>query len=310
MKILITGGAGFIGSHLAERLLKKENDVFIIDNFTTGKKENIPKNSNFIEGDISNINTCTTIFKEFEPDVVVHAAASYKDPNNWYTDTMTNVIGTVNIVKESLKCKVKRFIYFQTSLCYGLRPIEQPITLQHPINPTNSYSITKTAAERYISLSDLNFVSFRLANIYGPRNLSGPPPTFYSNLKKGKPCFVANTRRDFVFINDLLNIVEKAVNGIGNGFYHISTGRDYSIKEIYDAVANSLNLDIKAKEIERNSDDVFSILLDPTRTIKDFGILPDYSLEKGIEQAVEWYEQTEIKETYTHLRGFKNQNNI
>jgi len=306
MKILITGGAGFIGSNLADYLLNKGNDIFIIDNLATGKIKNIPKESIFIKGDISNDAICLKAFKEIKPDVVIHAAASYKDPNNWYEDTKTNILGTINIIKESLDFKIKRLIYFQTSLCYGLNPIEQPITLNHPLNPTNSYSITKTAAERYIKLSNIDFVSFRLANVYGPRNLSGPPPTFYHRLSKEKQCFVVNTRRDFVFINDLINIVEKAINGVGNGFYHISTGKDYSIKEIYTAIADAMNLNIKAKEIEKNSDDVFSILLDPTKTLKDFNIIPNYPLKEGIKQAVNWYKENEIMETYTHLKGFKN----
>jgi len=304
MKVLITGGAGFIGSHLADRLLARGDEVFIIDNFATGRKSNIPAGADFTEGSIACSKVLPGLFERVKPDVVVHAAASYKDPDDWYMDSVVNTVGSAMVTKECLKHNVKRLIYFQTSLCYGKYPVEQPITLNHPIKPTNSYSISKTAAEQYIELSGMDFVSFRLANAYGPRNISGPPPTFYSRLSQGKGCFVVNTRRDFIFVSDLIDIVEKAVDGVGSEFYHVSTGKDYSIKEIYDAVASAMNLDIAAEERERMPDDVASILLDPSRTLKDFGMIPTYSLEKGIAKAVEWYETHDIGETYTHLKGF------
>ncbi len=111
---------------------------------------------------------------------------------------------------------VKRLIYFQTALCYGLRPLEQPITLAHPILPEgSSYAISKTAGEHYIQLSGLDYISFRLANAYGPRNLSGPLPTFYHRLTTEQPCFVMDTRRDFIFVDDLVQVVLLALDGQG-----------------------------------------------------------------------------------------------
>ena len=119
------------------------------------------------------------LFCEFEPDVVVHTAASYKDPNDWYNDSLTNCVGGSNVVRASIENGVKRFIYFQTSLCYGLKPIEQPITLNHPKFPAStSYAITKTANEDFLEISGLDFVTFRLANVIGPRNVAGPLPIF------------------------------------------------------------------------------------------------------------------------------------
>jgi nucleoside-diphosphate-sugar epimerase len=140
--------------------------------------------------------------------VVVHAAAAYKDPGDWQEDVASNVVGTVNVVKASERAGVGRLVYFQTALCYGLHPVEQPITLSHPVRPEgSSYAISKTAGEDYIGLSALDFISFRLANAYGPRNLSGPLPTFYHRLTSNKPCFVMDTRRDFIFVDDLVDCV-------------------------------------------------------------------------------------------------------
>ena len=112
MKVLITGGAGFIGSHLSDKLIKTGNKVLVIDNFSTGKKENLTpdKNLKVIEGSISDKELVDKAFDNFKPEYVIHAAASYKDPDNWTEDSMTNVIGTINVVKASKKLGIKRLI--------------------------------------------------------------------------------------------------------------------------------------------------------------------------------------------------------
>ena len=201
MKVFITGGSGFIGSHLTNRLLNENHSVVVIDNYETGRRDNLEQHENLeiIEGTISDRELVFKIFEKNNFDIVIHTAASYKNPDNWYEDSLSNVLGTANIVQGSKKYGVNRIIYFQTALCYGTKPLENPITLSHPILPEgSSYSISKTAAEQYIHLSGLDYVTFRLANVYGPRNVSGPLPTFYQRITSNKPCFVVNTRRDFV----------------------------------------------------------------------------------------------------------------
>jgi UDP-glucose 4-epimerase len=247
------------------------------------------------------------LFEGFGPELVVHAAASYKDPDNWEEDARTNTLGGAAITKASLKWGVNRLIYFQTSLCYGVQPLEQPITLGHPIRPgDSSYAISKTAAEQYIALSGIDFISFRLANAYGPRNLSGPLPTFYHRLTKGLPCFVMDTRRDFVYVQDLIDIVLMAIDGKGNrGYYHVSSGTDYPIKELFDKTVSALGIELD-KEVEvreRNPDDAYTILLDPSKTISDFGWRPGTSLSSGIRSAIDWYNVSGIERTFTHLKA-------
>lgn len=313
MKILITGGAGFIGSELADRLLARGDEVLVIDNYATGRRDNLTPHANLkiIEGTIANGDLVHNAFENFKPEQVVHAAASYKDPNNWSEDSHTNVLGTTNVVQASQNAGIKRLIYFQTALCYGLHPIEQPITLTHPIHPEgSSYAISKTAGEHYISLSGLDFLSFRLANAYGPRNLSGPLPTFYHRLTSGKKCFVMDTRRDFIYVSDLVDVVVKALDGKGEkGYYHISSGSDYAIKELYDATIEALGI-IEKEQVEvreRNPDDVFSILLDPSRTNKDFSWKASTPLKDGVARAVDYYKKFGISETYTHLKDVSGQ---
>ena len=147
MKVLISGGLGQIGSHIAELLIERDDNVIVIDNLATGRKEHLVQhpNLNLIIDTISNRNLVYSIMEEFKPDVVIHAACSYKDPDDWYNDTLTNCVGGAILVDAAKKNNVKRFIYFQTALCYGLKPIEQPITLNHPRKPEgSSYAISKT----------------------------------------------------------------------------------------------------------------------------------------------------------------------
>ena len=280
----------------------------MIDNFETGRRDNLTAHKNLVvvEDTICNEDKVHNLMSSFEPDLVIHAAASYKDPNNWIEDTKTNATGTSIICQAMNKANIKRIIYFQTALCYGLQPLEQPITLDHPILPRgSSYAISKTAGEDYIHLSELDFVTFRLANAYGPRNISGPLPTFYQRLTSEQKCFVMDTRRDFVYIDDMISCIMNAVDGRGNGTYHISSGIDFSIQELFDATTAALGMDITVEVKERQPDDVFSILLDPSRTENDFGWKTKVSLKDGVKATIDYYAQHGIEETFTHLKEVK-----
>ncbi|MEQ1690720.1 MAG: NAD-dependent epimerase/dehydratase family protein [Gemmatimonas sp.] len=308
MRVLITGGAGFVGSHLADRLLARGDEVLVIDNFATGRRDNLMPHTGLtvVEGSIADRDLVDETFDDFVPNVVVHAAAAYKNPDDWAEDCATNALGSALVAQATARVKASRLLYFQTALCYGLKPIEQPITLSHPLVPYgSSYAISKTTGEGYIALSGVPFLSFRLANAYGPRNLSGPLPTFFQRIDTGKKCFVMNTRRDFVFIDDLVNVIEKAVHGMGSGgFYHVSSGRDFSIKELFDATVAAMGITLSSpvEERERNPDDVYSILLDPSRTEQEFAWTTTTPLNEGVARAIAYYRDFGIEETFTHLR--------
>jgi len=306
--VLITGGAGFIGSHLTDRLIERGDDVLVIDNFATARRDTLPTHENLtlVEDTIADDELVRRVFAEFGPETVVHAAASYKDPEAWLEDSRTNAVGTANVVRASEAAGVSRFVYFQTALCYGLHPQEQPITLSHPLDPKDSsYAISKTAGEWYVRLSGLDWISFRLANVYGPRNLSGPLPTFVQRLSEGKSCFVMDTRRDFVFVDDLVDVALKAIDGGGqSGVYHVSSGSDVSIEELFDATVKAMGIELE-QEVEvrpRNPDDAPSILLDPSKTEADFEWAAGTPLETGVGKAVEYYREYGVAETFTHLK--------
>jgi nucleoside-diphosphate-sugar epimerase len=310
MKIFVSGAAGQVGSHVVDEALSRGDEVVGIDNFETGRPVHVAKNSRyrFLEGSIGDTSLVNRTFSEFMPDVVVHTAAAYKDPDDWVTDVQTNTMGMVNLVNASKNEGVKRFVYFQTALIYGVKPDENPVSLSHPRRVDNSsYSISKGAAEDYLVLSGLDYVTFRLANVVGPRNVSGPLPIFFQRLSEGKKCFVTPARRDFVFVGDLVKAVIRAADGTGTGAYHFSSGGDVAIIELYDAVVKAMGItEYPEPEIrELTPDDAASILLDPSRTVADFGKIDFTPLETTVWNAVKYYQEFGVTGGYTHLKSNK-----
>jgi UDP-glucose 4-epimerase len=307
MKVFVTGGSGLVGSTVIDRLIARGDDLLAIDNFATGRRDNLAPHPalRLVEGSIADPRLVDELVGGFRPDVVIHTAASYKDPDDWHSDALTNCVGAANIARACRDYKVGRLIYFQTALCYGTKPLQQPITLDHPINPVNSsYAISKTAGEHYIQYSGTDWLTFRLANVVGPRNVSGPLPIFFQRLSEQKRCFVTEARRDFVFVHDLAANVVKAADGIGHGTYHFSSGRDVAIKELYDAVVGAMQLnEYPEPEIRPlGPDDAPSILLDPSRTFRDFGEIAFTPLARIVEETVAYYRSHGVQGGYTHLR--------
>jgi UDP-glucose 4-epimerase len=303
MRILITGVAGFIGSHLAEHFLEHGHDVYGIDDVSTGRRENVPDGVRFVEASIGSAPAVNSLFREASPDVVYHCAASYKDPEDWERDAWVNVEGTIHVLRAALQAKVRRLVYFQTSLCYGIAPVS-PVKVGAPIDPTSSYAISKTAAEQYIALSGIDWVSLRLANIFGPRNLSGPIPTFYRRLTNGEPVTVVDTRRDFVYIADLVRAaVMFAEPNTPGGVWHVGSGRDTEIRDVFVEVRAAMGVDVPIPDVmPRGEDDAETILIDPSLTEREFGWRATTPFNLGVFKAVEWYREHGVTNTFTHLK--------
>jgi UDP-glucose 4-epimerase len=296
LRILVTGIAGFIGSHLSERLLADGHEVVGIDDCSTGRYQNVPEGAKFILGDVRDADTVNLAG---DVDVIYHCAASYRDHNDWERDASTNVLGTINVLRLA-KASLAKVIYTQTSLCYGLYP-KSPITIDAQLDPHGSYAVSKTSAEAYIRDSGVKFVSLRLANVFGPRNLSGPVPAFFRRLSNKEPCVVVDTRRDFIFISDLVDLAVQMADE-GSGFVHVSTGQDVQIIDIYRAVVKAMGLSIPEPEIrERGADDAPTLLLDPSETRSKFGWRANVSIEDGVAKAVEWYAKNGVPDLFTHL---------
>lgn len=310
MKVFVTGGSGQVGSTVIDILSARGDKVLAIDNFATGRRDNLAPHANvtLVEDTIVDAALLDRLFADFKPDVVVHTAASYKDPDDWQTDALVNCAGTANVAKACKTHKVGRLIYFQTALCYGTKPLQSPIRLDHPLNPANSsYAISKTAGEQYVQFSGVDWVTFRLANVIGPRNVSGPLPIFFQRLSRGQKCFVTPARRDFCYAGDLANIVVRAADGRGAGTYHFSSGRDVAIKELYDAVVRTLQLNEypEAEMRPLGPDDAPSILLDPSRTFSDYGEVAFTPLDEIVSRSVEHWRQHGVEGGYTHLKPEK-----
>lgn len=309
MKVLITGGLGQIGSFCADLLADEGYSVCIIDNLSTGKKYHLQDHIANIEVHLASIEdrqTTFSIFRKFKPDIVIHSAASFKDPDDYIGDTLTNCVGSINVFDSCKEVGVSRLIYMQTSLCYGNQNVQDQINTDHPLDPgKSSYAISKTTAELYLFLSGLDFVSFRLANVIGPRNLTGPLPIFYHRLKHDLPCIVTNSKRDFVSALDLSKLVLKACQGLGKGVYHFSSGTDMSIFELFKMVVNKMNLDINTIKYsiqDIRKDDVQTILLNPAKTIKDFGQIIWTPIDHIVSEAIDYYERFGVNQQYTHLK--------
>lgn len=303
-KILITGGAGCLGSNLIEHFFPKGYEICVIDNFATGKREVVPEQERLIlfEGSVADKIMVERAFQHFKPDYVIHSAAAYKDPNNWTEDTLTNILGAVNVSEACIKHQVKRLINFQTALCYG-RPKEIPISIHHQTNPFTSYGISKTAGESYLIHSQMPTTSLRLANICGPRLAIGPVPTFYKRLKEGKNCFCSEAVRDFLDISDFLNLVDLTLmEEAPQGFFNVSTGIGHSIHEVFTIVCNFLGIEVpEVPIVQVGNDDVQKVVLNPIETERAFNWKASINFEDTITNQLKWYEQYSINDIYSHL---------
>jgi UDP-glucose 4-epimerase len=308
MRILITGGAGCLGSNLAERYLEIGHDVLIIDNFATGHRGSLPPGHpkmQVIEGSIADQRLLYKAFVDFVPTHVIHSAASYKDPQDWLEDVGTNIAGTINVVAAAKAAGVRRFVNFHTALGYG-RPDRVPIPVEAPARPFTSYGISKQAGENYLAMSGLPFVSLRLANVTGPRLAIGPIPTFYTRLKAGKGCFCSRTVRDFLDMDDFFALMDLVMaDDAPTGAFNASTGSGHTIKEIFDIITDHLGVTCSAPvpEIDPDADDVPVVVLDPSVTIATFGWRPGFTFEETIRRMLTWYDAHGVTVGYSHLSG-------
>ena len=248
MKIIITGGAGFIGSHLAEFLIKKKHNIVIIDNLSTGRKENINKflkNIKFVRADISKKGNWEKNFKGAK--IIFHLAAladivpSIQNPSKYFD---ANVLGTQNVMLASLKYKIKKVIYSASSSCYGI-PKKFPTDEKSNINLQYPYALTKRLGEEilihYGKIYNIKTTSLRLFNVYGTKSRTSGTygamfGVFLAQKLKNKPLTIVgdgSQKRDFTYISDVVNAFYKCMNYKGNiNIFNIGTGKPISVNKI------------------------------------------------------------------------------
>ena len=306
MRILITGGAGCLGSNLIEHWLPQAHEILVIDNFATGKREVVPagvKGLDVVEGSIVDAALVDAQFARFKPELVVHSAAAYKDPADWCEDVATNVVGSINVARAAAAHGARRIVNFQTALCYG-RPDSVPIPITQRTAPFTSYGASKTAGEQYMLMGEVPVVSLRLANVTGPRLAIGPIPTFYKRLKAGQKCFCSDTVRDFLDMSDFLALMDVLIGAeVVPGIYNVSTGEGHTIKEIYDFVLGYLGITAtdEVPVVPPGADDVPAVVLDPSETERKLGWRARVSFADTLRRQLEWYDRHGVTDVYSHL---------
>lgn len=302
--LLITGGAGCLGANIAAWATSCGARVLAIDNFATGSPKSLEGMAGveLLEGSITNSALVEKAFAQFRPDYVIHAAAAYKDPSNWLEDISTNTCGTAIIIRACEDHGAKRLIYFQTALCYGI-PRQIPIPVSEPLNPITSYGISKTAGENLLKLCKTPCASLRLANIVAPGLAIGPIPTFYKRLKEGKACFCTESVRDFLDIDDFLALLSMCLrNDAPTGIFNVSTGQGHSMRQVYDVVAQYLDIDApEPPSAPCGADDIPAVVLDPRLTEQEFGWRAKISFAAMLAKMLKWYDQHGISNIYSHL---------
>jgi UDP-glucose 4-epimerase len=308
VRLLITGGAGCLGAALVEHYAGRAQAICVVDNFATGHRANLPTEYPGLEiweGSVADPQLVDAVFARFAPSHVIHAAASYQNPEDWLGDARTNVEGSILVAQAARRAKVRRVINFQTVLCYG-RPERLPIPEDHPLRPFSSYGISKTAGEMFMLQAGLPLVSLRLANVTGPRLAIGPIPTFYKRLKAAQSCFCSDSRRDFLHMSDFLDLMDVVMaEDAPTGIFNISSGQAHSIAQVFDAVSAHLGITPAEKPpvVPVGADDVSDIGLDQSHTLAVLGWQARRSFAESIGDTLRWYDRHGIGAVFSHLKA-------
>ena len=309
-KILITGGAGFIGSHIARRLKETGYDVTIVDNLTTGDESNIPGNVDFIRGDISKQKFISSITgKGFS--AVLHLAAqssgeiSHARPEH---DLKVNTLGTLLLLKWCMKNRVPRFMYASSMAIYG-DTIHNPVSENEVCNPLSFYGISKLSSEQYIrnfSREGLSTTCFRMFSVYGPgQNMTnmkqGMVSIFLAYLMKNEKIWVKGSKdrfRDFIYIDD---VVDAWCSSLENEktfgkTYNLATGRKTCVGDLVRKEISLYGLNPKTYPVKFEGStpaDQFGLYADISQIQRDLKWKPQISLDEGLKRMISW-----IKEEY------------
>lgn len=305
-RYLVTGGAGFIGSHIAEVLAKKKHFVRVLDNFSSGRQENLGsviKKIELIRGDIRSSQTCLKATKNI--DFVLHQAALRSVPksliNPWeYNDV--NIQGTLNMLKASVKNKIKVFVFASSSSVYGDIKVfpEKEDFLPQPISP---YALTKLTGEYYCRMFSYHYgfptVSLRYFNVFGPRQSLDDEyavviPKFITCMLNNEPAPIYGTgrqSRDFTYVDNIVeaNIIASQKTNLRGEAVNIASGRDYSILELVKILNKMMNKDIKPVFLDKRPGDVFKTLADLSNAKKRLYFKPRIDFIKGLELTLDYF---------------------
>ncbi len=305
MRILVTGGAGFIASHVAEGFLATGHEVAVLDNLSTGFRRNVPKAATFFEGDIRDPEFLQRVFDEFKPDAVDHHAAqmdvrkSLLDPQ---FDAQTNIIGSINVILEAVRAKVKKFIYISTGGAVYGEPRRLPVDETHEIHPECAYGISKHTVEHYLELyhllSGLTFSVLRYPNVYGPRQNphgeAGVNAIFIGLMLDGKTPTIfgdGEALRDYVYISDIVDANLRALTHGEGKIINIGSGVGTSVNDIYRALARILDFPHDPIYAPARAGEIQKVYLAADRAKTILGWEQKVAFEEGLRRTVEWAAQ-------------------
>ncbi len=312
MKILVTGGAGFIGSHIVDAYLKAGHEVCVVDDLSSGFRRNISKEARFHEVDIRS-SRLAEVFEAERPDVVNHQAAranvreSFEKPL-LYADV--NVVGSVNVLECCRKFGVRKVIYASTGGAVYGEPVQLPVSEDHPINPLDPYGASKHHVEHYLHLYNSNFgISFtalRYPNVFGPRQdphgEAGVVAIFAGQmLENGQPFIngMGDQERDFVCVFDVAKASVLALDRGHNEIFNIGCGRGTSVNTIYATLAELTGFQKKPVYQAAKKGEVYRIFLNSDRARKVLGWRPELSLKEGLALTVEFFRSAHQKQFET-----------
>jgi UDP-glucose 4-epimerase len=296
--VLVTGGAGFIGSHVAEALLGRGEDVVVLDDLTSGRRENLPDGVEFVEGDIREPQD--ELFAGVKPTVCYHLAAqidvrvSVSQPDH---DAQINVLGTVNLLQAALEHGTQIVFSSTGGAIYG--ECDGPATEDAPRLPISPYGTSKLAGEEYLAtynrLYATKHVSLRYGNVYGPRQdphgEAGVVAIFFDRLIAGEALKVfgdGSATRDYVYVGDVARATLAAAENDG-GVFNIGTGRETSVVELLELCQRIAGTNFDAMFVPQRPGELQRSVLDPSRAVDELGWRPEHSLEEGLRETYEFF---------------------
>ena len=293
--VLITGGAGFIGSHLGDLLIENGYNVFVVDNLSSGDNHNLNKKAKFYNLNVNSADL-ETVFKENQIDYVFHFAAqasvsfSTKNPTQ---DATENILGSINVLKFSKKYSVKKFITSSTAAVYGV-PEYLPVDEKHPTRCLSFYGLSKLTMEKYTELFGVDYIIFRFANVYGPRQSAqgeaGVVAIFADKMKQDEAITIhgdGEQTRDFVYVSDIAEVCLCAIQSeVKKEIINVSTDKAISINKLFELMSEKYAYKKTPIYIQARFGDIKHSILDNKKCTKLLDITPTTSVEKGLEALV------------------------
>jgi UDP-glucose 4-epimerase len=302
LRVAVTGGAGFIGSHIVDLLVQAGHRVLIVDNFATGKRANLNPAAEVAEVDLRD-GDLDTPFDRFRPEVVVHQAAQASVPGSVHDpvyDASVNVIGTIRLLEAARTSGARKIIYAATGGAMYGAPQYLPIDERHPLEPMSPYAASKAAAEQYLkvyqSLYGLTYTSLRYANIYGPRQdpkgEAGVVAIFTDKMVAGEQPIVNGSgldERDYVYVGDVARANVAALTSGDNQAINVATGVGTNVVDIFERLKVLTEYPGARVHGPARAGDVPSMRLDPSRARDVLGWQAEVPFAEGMRRTVEWF---------------------